>query len=102
MSILIVGADRIDALIPRLEECGATRITHWSARNRKAAKNTIPNHVEAVLFFTDYLHHSAAKALKSQAKQLGIPALYSRRNWSELAGHFEKIIGASSCLKSDT
>lgn len=91
MSILIIGADRIEAIIPRLEECGATRITHWSGRNRKTAKNTIPSHVDAVLFFTDFLHHSAAKALKSQAKQLGIPALYSRRNWSELVGQIQKI-----------
>ncbi len=91
MSILIVGADRIGAIIPRLEEMGATRITHWSARNSKAAKNTIPSHVEAVLFFTDFLHHTAARALKNQAKQLGIPAVYSRRNWSELADQFQRI-----------
>jgi hypothetical protein len=84
MSILIVGADRINALIPHLEELGATRITHWPARNSKVAKSTIPGHVDAVLFFTDYLHHTAARKLKSQVKQLGIPAVYSRRNWSEL------------------
>lgn len=88
MSILIVGADRIGAIIPRLEEIGATRITHWPARNSKVAKNTIPDHIDAVLFFTDFLHHTAARTLKSKAKQRGIPALYCRRNWSELA---EKI-----------
>jgi hypothetical protein len=91
MSILIVGADRIGAIIPHLEEIGATRITHWPARNSKVAKNTIPGHVEAVLFFTDFLHHTAARKLKSQAKQLGLPTLYSRRNWSELAEQIRKI-----------
>lgn len=91
MSILIIGADRISAIIPHLEEIGATRITHWPARNSKVAKNTIPGHVDAVLFFTDFLHHTAARKLKFQAKQLGIPALYSRRNWSELAEQIQYL-----------
>lgn len=91
MSLLIVGADRINALIPHLEEIGATRITHWPARNSKAAKNTIPSHVDAVLFFTDFLHHTAARKIKSQVKQLGIPAVYSRRNWSELADQMQRL-----------
>ncbi|ABA88586.1 protein of unknown function DUF2325 [Syntrophotalea carbinolica DSM 2380] len=91
MSLLIIGADRINALIPRLEEIGATRITHWPARNSKTAKNTIPRHVDAVLFFTDFLHHTAARKIKSQVKQLGIPAIYSRRNWSELAEQMQRL-----------
>jgi len=62
MSILIVGADRINALIPRLVDLGVTRITHWSGRTPNTTRNTIPTHVEAVLFFTDF-----------------------RRCWSELA-----------------
>ena len=91
MSSLIIGADRIRAIIPHLEDIGATRITHWPARNSKVARNTIPGHVDAVLFFTDFLHHTAARKLKSQAKQLGIPALYSRRNWSELAEQIQHL-----------
>jgi hypothetical protein len=93
MSILIVGADRISALIPHLEEIGATRITHWPARNSKVTKNIIPEHVNAVLFFTDFLHHTAARKIKSQAKQLGIPTVHSRRNWSELAAQMQQLIG---------
>jgi hypothetical protein len=85
MSILIVGADRIEAFVPRLAEMGFTQITHWTARNRKTASKTIPSHVEMVLFFTDFLHHSAAKKLKSEAKKLGLPAVYCRRCWSDLA-----------------
>ncbi len=91
MSILIIGAARINALVPRLEKLGATRITHWPARNRKVAKNTIPNHVDAVLFFTDFLHHSAARTLKSQAKKLGLPSLYCRRCWSEMAEQLNRL-----------
>lgn len=91
MSILIIGADRISSLIPRLEELGATRITHWPARNRKVSKNTIPQHVDAVLFFTDFLHHSAARKLKFEAKKLGLPSLHCRRCWSEIAERFEQL-----------
>jgi hypothetical protein len=91
MSILIIGADRIGALVPRLEKLGASRITHWSARKHKTAKNTIPSHIELVVFFTDFLHHTAARKLKSQAKQLGLPALYCRRCWSELADQLNQL-----------
>ena len=91
MSILIIGADRIGALVPRLEEHGASRITHWPARNRKIAKNTIPRHVDAVLFFTDFIHHTAAKKLKSQAKKLGLPCLHCRRCWTEMEGQLERL-----------
>jgi hypothetical protein len=91
MSILIIGADRIGALVPRLERLGASRITHWSARTQKTAKNTIPAHIELVVFFTDFLHHTAARKLKSQVKQLGLPALYCRRCWSELADQLTRL-----------
>jgi hypothetical protein len=91
MSILIIGADRIGALVTRLEEVGVSRVTHWSARNSKSARNTIPSHVELVVFFTDFLHHSVARKLKSQVKQLGLPALYCRRCWSELGGQLNNL-----------
>ena len=41
MSILIIGADRIKAIKPKLEELGATRITHWCARNRNVTKTAV-------------------------------------------------------------
>jgi hypothetical protein len=91
MSLLIVGADRINALIPRLVELGVTRVTHWTARNHKAAKNTIPAHVDAVLFFTDFLHHTAARKLKSEAKQAGLPIVYSRRSWSDISSRINEL-----------
>jgi hypothetical protein len=85
MSILIVGADRINALIPRLVDLGVTRITHWSGRTPNTTRNAIPTHVEAVLFFTDFLHHTAARKLKEKAKSCGLPVIHCRRCWSELA-----------------
>ncbi len=90
MSILIVGADRIQSIRGKLEAAGATRITHWDGRKAGVAKNRIPEHVEMVIFFTDFLHHSAAKKLKTQVKARGLRACYCRRAWSEVGRHLEQ------------
>jgi hypothetical protein len=89
MSILIIGADRIKSIMPKLENLGATRITHWTARNRNVTKMAIPEHVEMVIFFTDFLHHVAARHLKSRVKAAGLPSFYCRRAWSEVVGQVE-------------
>ncbi len=89
MSILIIGADRIKSITPKLENLGATRITHWTARNRSVTRMTIPEHVEMVIFFTDFLHHVAARNLKSRVKAIGLPTFFCRRAWSEVVGQVE-------------
>lgn len=33
MVVLIVGADKIAAFVPKLEELGAEKVLHWSARS---------------------------------------------------------------------
>ena len=92
MSILIIGADRIEAIKPRLKKLGATRITHWIARNRNVTKTAIPEQVEMVIFFTDFLHHVAARHLKSRVKEKNLPAFFCRRAWSEVIGKIESHI----------
>ncbi len=96
MSILIIGADRIKSITPKLENLGATRITHWTARNRNVTKAVIPEHVEMVIFFTDFLHHVAARHLKSKVKAVGLPSFYCRRAWSEVIGQVEKHMEQSN------
>ncbi|MEA1922901.1 MAG: DUF2325 domain-containing protein [Pseudomonadota bacterium] len=89
MSILIIGADRIKAIKPKLEKLGATRITHWCARNRNVTKAAIPEHVDMVIFFTDFLHHVAARRIKSKVKEKNLPSFFCRRAWSEVVGKVE-------------
>ena len=85
MSVLIIGADRISAMMPKMEAMGVSCIEHWDTRRCKASKYKIPDSTELVVFFTDYLHHSVATKLKGKAKRLGLPTIYCRRSWSELA-----------------
>jgi len=91
MSILIVGADKISAITPKLKDLGITRVTHWKARNRVTAKFKIPRHIEAVIFFTDFLHHTAARKIKSETKKRGLPSLFCRRSASDLLKSIEAL-----------
>lgn len=91
MSILIIGADRIATIRQKLEDWGATQIIHWDARNKSVVRNQIPEDVELVIFFTDFLHHSAAKKLKTKVKDRGLKALYCRRAWSEVGNALPRL-----------
>jgi len=91
MSILIVGADKINAITPKLEEMGISRITHWNARKRATARFKIPRHIDAVIFFTDFLHHTVAKKIKSETKKKGLPCLFCRRSASNLLKKIEVL-----------
>ncbi|MCD6430879.1 MAG: DUF2325 domain-containing protein [Deltaproteobacteria bacterium] len=99
MSILIIGADRIKSIKPKLNNLGATKITHWTARNRNVTKMSIPEHVEMVIFFTDFLHHVAARHLKSRVKSMGLSIFYCRRVWSEIIGQVDEYMKQENATK---
>ncbi len=84
MTVLIVGADRIDSFAPRLEEWGAKEIVHWTARNHRSALATIPKKADLIICCTNYLSHNMAKSIKKQAKQRSLPTIYCRRSWTEV------------------
>lgn len=92
MTVLIVGADRIGAFVPKLEEIGVEEIIHWSGRSQKVAKNEIPSRAGLVIFCTDFLHHNAARTLKKKTKEKGLPAIYCRRAWSEIEPAVTRLI----------
>ncbi len=94
MSVLIIGADRIASLVPKMEAMGVSDITYWDARRYKASRNIIPAQTDLVIFFTDYLHHSVAEKLKKQVKRCGLPVIYSRRSWSDVAPALQKKLSA--------
>jgi len=95
MTILIVGADRIGAFVPKLEKIGVEEVIHWSGRSQKIAKNDIPSRAEMVIFCTDFLHHNAARTLKRKTKEKGLPAVYCRRAWSEIEPAVTRLIASS-------
>ncbi|WP_321366635.1 DUF2325 domain-containing protein [uncultured Desulfuromusa sp.] len=92
MVVLIVGADKIAAFVPKLEELGAEKVLHWSARSQKVTKNSIPLSTDLVIFCTDFLHHTAARTIKKKVKERGLPAVYCRRAWSEIAPEVEQLL----------
>lgn len=92
MTVLIVGADRIGAFIPKLKKLGIEDITHWDTRNCRASKNRIPINTDLVICCTDFLNHNAARQIKDQIKKRDLPAVYCRRAWSELAPEVESFM----------
>jgi hypothetical protein len=96
MSVLIVGADRIKAMVPKMEAMGIEHVTHWDTRRYKSSKNKIPAHIDLVVFFTDFLHHTVALKLKEKVKNLGLPTIYCRRAWSEMQPELQKQLEKDS------
>jgi hypothetical protein len=92
MTVLIVGADKIETFIPRLKALGAEEILHWNARNCRASKNKIPARTEMVIFCTDFLNHNAAQTIKRQVKERKLPVVYCRRAWSQMAVEVESTL----------
>lgn len=99
MVVLIVGADKIGAFIPKLEELGAEKVLHWNARSQKVSKNRIPASADLVIFCTDFLHHAAARTIKKKVKERGLPAVYCRRAWTEIAPEVEQLLSPDRVLQ---
>ena len=99
MVVLIVGADKIAAFIPKLEELGAEKVLHWNARSQKVTKYSIPLSTDLVIFCTDFLHHTAARTIKKKVKERGLPAVYCRRAWSEIAPEVEQLLDPQKSLQ---
>ncbi len=96
MSVLVVGGDRISAIKDILKEYGATSITHWSARGKRAiSKKNIPSGTDCVLLLTDFLNHNAMKQFKKEAKSKDIPLLCSKRACSSVSCALCNIFGKS-------
>jgi hypothetical protein len=100
MTLLVIGADNIKAFVPKLNSMGAEEIIHWSGRNVQDARNTIPSRTDMVLFFTDFLNHNAARALKHQLKKRDLPILYCRRAWSEIHQEMERLAPRHTGIKN--
>lgn len=100
MTLLIIGADNIKAFVPKLNGIGVAKNIHWRGRNVHEARNTISLRTDMVLFFTDFLNHSAAKALKRQLKKFDLPTLYCRRVWSEIHQEMERVVHRHAGIKN--
>lgn len=77
MTVLLVGADRLGNIPKELRQYGCEEIIHWDGR--KVQDKKIPQKVDMVLMFHDYLNHSLMGKIKEEAKKRNLPVLFSRR-----------------------
>lgn len=80
MAVLIVGADRLGNIEDQLKSAGSGPIIHWDGRNRTYSNRPIPQNVEKIIVFCDFISHRAMVNVKKQAKSKGTPIQYSRRS----------------------
>ena len=85
MSVVVVGGDYLGHIEKRLTERGVSEMIHYSGRKKSDSKRIVLNsQTAAVLIFTDYINHNLMDVVKSQARGLNIPVIFSKRSWSEI------------------
>ncbi len=80
MAVLILGADRLGNIEDQLRSSGSGPIIHWDGRNKSYSNRAIPQNVEKIIVFCDFISHRAMQNIKKQAKSKGMPIQYSRRS----------------------
>ena len=85
MSVVVVGADHLGHIEKKLYEHGISKLIHVSGRKKSDNKRVVlTNQISAVLIFTDYINHNLMDQVKSQARCLNIPVIFSKRSWSAI------------------
>ena len=79
MTILVVGADRLGNILKELYVEGAKEIIHWTGRRKSVQNKVVPKNVDKVIIFCDFINHNLMNNIKRQAKENGIPVIYSKR-----------------------
>lgn len=83
MSVVIVGGDSLGHIERKLYERGVSELIHVTGRKKSDLKRIFVNEqTAAVLVFTDYISHNLMDAIKTQARCLDIPVIFSKRSWS--------------------
>lgn len=82
MTVLIVGGDRLGTIPKKLEGEGFTEVIHWRGRQKGKANFTkpVPERVDRIIVFCDFVKHDLAKHVKREAKCKGIPIAFCRRS----------------------
>lgn len=84
MTILLVGADQLGNIPKELEKHGCKEIIHWSGRKNKMKLKVIPEKVDMVVVFRDFVNHCQMHSIKDQAKSRNMPVVFSRRAIADL------------------
>lgn len=85
MTVLLLGADRLGNICDRLHLEGTEKIIHWSGRCSSCKHKCIPQNVDKVIIFCDFINHPTMENVKKQAKKSNIPIVYCKRSLSNLS-----------------
>lgn len=92
MSVLVIGADEITPIKAVLHDLGASKITHWDARNEnRVNRKNIPLDTKCVVMLTSFLNHNTMKKIKTQAKKRKIPLVCAKRSVSCVFSEYCKV-----------
>lgn len=84
MTVLVVGADYLGTIPGKLKEKGVKEIIHWSGRDSNYEKRKIPERVNEIIVFCDFVKHNLVNCVKKQSKQKNIPITFAKRSLSSL------------------
>jgi hypothetical protein len=90
--VLVVGADRLGNIDKKLRDDGAHDVIHWTGRHKSFMNKSIPKKVQRIIVFCDFINHALIGNIKKQARQNGVPVIYSKRSLSYKTDNWRKII----------
>lgn len=92
MAIMIVGADNLGLIGENLRKIGIAEIYHITGRNVSDRKHCpLSRSINLVLILTDYVNHTTAQRIKSEAKALGIPLIFAKRSWRSIEQKMNRL-----------
>lgn len=91
MSLMIIGADNLGSIEDNIKDIGFTDVKHLSGRSKSTFRNfQLPVDIDMILVLTDYIHHSAMKSVKREAKEKDVDVIYARRSWAAIYKKLEE------------
>ncbi|WP_126428160.1 DUF2325 domain-containing protein [Brevibacillus marinus] len=90
-TILLIGGDRLGNIVNLLQEMGFQHIYHITGRKSSQTSIKIPNGVQLILVFTDFVNHNLAKRIKSQAKERQMPILFCKRSCAAIVKALQQV-----------
>lgn len=98
MNALLVGADKLGNIPTTLESHGIENYIHWTGRKKGMRKLDIPEKIDMIIVFYDFIEHNITEIIKQKAKQNNIPCVFSKRACSDLSKRLENCKNCKVCL----
>ncbi|GHS86822.1 fumarate reductase [Campylobacterota bacterium] len=91
MSVLVLGADRVDSIKDLLTARGVSDVIHWDMRKARDCDRKLPECADCVVMMVDYLSHNAMNHFKKEAKKNKVPIVCAKRGVGQVACALDKI-----------